>query len=63
MTLPVTFMWPQFLWLLLAIPLLVLEAPRPAGQVRQLSGQPEHPLFERFRLPAGSAATLGRALR
>jgi Ca-activated chloride channel homolog len=24
MTLPVTFMWPQFLWLLLAIPLLVL---------------------------------------
>lgn len=24
MTLPVTFMWPQFLWLLLAVPLLVL---------------------------------------
>ena len=23
MTIPVTFMWPQFLWLLLAVPLLV----------------------------------------
>lgn len=24
MTLPMTFLWPQFLWLLLAVPLLVL---------------------------------------